>query len=212
MHSIYFNNRRLAVCSNNEEALNEPDAVLYSPGSFPELANLPELFDNSPQITKLYIPCESEEDSFKQLCTQLTPITAGGGVVKNRNGEYLLIFRHGTWDLPKGKQEPDEDIKSTALREVEEECGIHDLEINGHICDTFHTYHRDGLFYLKCTRWFNMNYLGNGTHTAPQQEEEIEKAIWVNKCDLPKYLTNTYPSIIEVLAKIGISNANSQIA
>lgn len=202
MQSIYFNNRCLAVCSLNEEVLSEPDAIIYSPGSFPELADLPNLFDNSPQITKLYIPSKNTESSFRQLSTKLTPICAGGGVVRNTKGEYLLIFRHGLWDLPKGKQEPAEDIRITALREVEEECGIHDLEIEEHICDTFHTYHRDDLFYLKCTRWYKMNYLGNGTHTVPQQEEMIEKAIWVSECDLPKYLTQTYPSIIEVLNKM----------
>lgn len=201
MQSIYFSNRCLAVCSLNEEALSEPDAILYSPGSFPELADLPNLFDNSPQINKLYIPCKDEETSFRQLGSKLTPITAGGGVVKNTKGEYLLIFRHGKWDLPKGAQEPGEDIRVTALREVEEECGVHDLAIGDQICNTYHTYHRNGLFYLKLTRWFKMNYLGNGTHTVPQQEEDIEKAIWVNESELPKYLANTYPSIIQVLGQ-----------
>ncbi|MDD2491732.1 MAG: NUDIX domain-containing protein [Bacteroidales bacterium] len=195
MYRIYFNKRCLAVCSINHKALNEPDAVLYSPGAVPELADLPKIFDESPQITKLYVPSHNQENTFKQLCTKFSRITAGGGIVTNKKGEYLIIFHHGVWDFPKGMQESGEDIRQTAMREVEEECGIHDLEIHEHLCDTYHTYHRDGEFILKTTRWYRMNYLGNGTDTHPQAEEEIERAIWAPPTDLPTYFANTYPSI-----------------
>jgi glyoxylate carboligase len=30
-------------------------------------------------------------------------IIAGGGVVTNAQGDLLMIFRRGKWDLPKGK-------------------------------------------------------------------------------------------------------------
>ncbi|MFA6334594.1 MAG: NUDIX domain-containing protein [Bacteroidales bacterium] len=200
MYSIYFNNRCLAVCSFREQLLNEPGAVLYSSGSESDLSDLPILFQNSPQLTKLYVPSDNEEATFKQLCTKFISIQAGGGLVTNRKGDYLLIFRHGVWDLPKGKQEPSEDIRQSALREVEEECGVHDLEIKEHICDTYHTYLLNGKFILKCTHWYKMEYPGNGLDTAPQTEEDIERAVWVKKEDLPKYLAHTYPSIKEVFA------------
>ena len=204
MYSIYFEKRSLAVCSHPEQSLKDPNAVLYSPGNFPEIANLPELFDKSPQIRKLYIPSTQEEHTFKQLCTKLTHINAGGGLVTNQNGEYLIIFRRGRWDLPKGTQEPNEDIRNAALREVEEECGIGELEIQRHICDTYHTYHRDNKFMLKCTRWYMMEYKGDSKSTKPQSEEDIECAIWVNKKELSRYLANTFPSILEVFEKSGI--------
>ena len=51
-------------------------------------------------------------------------VNAGGGLVINSKGEYLLIRRSGLWDLPKGHQEPGEPIEETALREVEEETGL----------------------------------------------------------------------------------------
>jgi len=47
-------------------------------------------------------------------------VVAGGGVVRNEKNKILFIFRNGKWDLPKGKTEPNEDIESTALREVKE--------------------------------------------------------------------------------------------
>ncbi|OFY38474.1 MAG: hypothetical protein A2X18_03095 [Bacteroidetes bacterium GWF2_40_14] len=224
MYSIYFNNRCLAVCSSSEHLLNDTDAVIFSPSSTNvksckkdkavtpsiqltappiqlsqmDLSDLPVLFQNTPNIKKLYIPTHQESVTFKRLCTKLTSIQAGGGLVTNCKGEYLLIFRHGVWDLPKGKQEPNEDIRKAALREVEEECGVHDLEIKEHLCDTYHTYEMNGKFMLKCTHWYKMEYLGSCPYTKPQTEESIERAIWVAPNELPEYLSHTYPSIQEV--------------
>ena len=67
-------------------------------------------------------------------------ITAGGGLVQNGFGEYLLIFRNGKWDLPKGKQERGEKIYETALREVQEECGLDSLMLGRFIACTWHSY------------------------------------------------------------------------
>ncbi|HBZ26095.1 MAG TPA: hypothetical protein DEO54_07630 [Rikenellaceae bacterium] len=205
MYSIYFENRSLAVCSLAEQPLNDPNAVLYSPASITEIVNLPEMFDRSPHICKLYIPTKQENETFTQLCSNLTHICAGGGLVTNSKGQYLIIFRHGRWDLPKGKQEPWEDIRSSAIREVQEECGVNHLQIKEHLCDTYHTYRRYDKFWIKCTSWFKMDYTGNGIETTPQADEDIEHAIWVDKEELKNYLNNTYPSIIEVFEKSGVT-------
>ncbi len=205
MYSIYFENRSLAVCSGSEQSINDPNAVLYIPGSFPQIASLPEMFDQTPGIKKLYIRCDNEESTLEQLFSNLTHIDAGGGLVTNSKGQFLIIFRHGRWDLPKGKQEPGEDIRVSALREVEEECGLNHISVSDHLCDTYHTYHRNDLFWIKRTQWFKMEYTGNGTSTIPQAEEGIEKAIWVERSELAKYMKNTYPSIIEVFEKFGIT-------
>ncbi len=200
MYNIFFEDRRLAVCSPEEQPLNDPEAILYSPGSFPELAELPKLFYSTPNISKLFVPSVSQEGTFKQICTGLNRINAGGGVVTNRDGLFLLIFRYGRWDLPKGTQEPNEDIRTSALREVQEECGLDGdvLEIGGHICDTYHSFRRDGKYNLKCTRWYKMEYSSNVLDTVPQISEHIEKAVWVKREELPEYLATTYPSILEV--------------
>lgn len=198
MYNIFFDNRLLTVCDKLEQPLKDPSAVLYSPGSFPDLVDLPELFYSTPNINTLCVPSTNKESAFKQLCTKLNHINAGGGLVSNCQGKFLLIFRYGRWDLPKGTQEPGEDIRGAALREVEEECGIGELEINSHICDTYHTFKRDGLFNLKCTHWYRMQYKGESNHTTPQASEDIEQAIWVAPEELPSYLKNTYPSIQEV--------------
>lgn len=199
MYSIYFENRSITITPDTGQFYKDSNSVLFNPGDSNNLSHIPLLFDKITNIPKLYIQSTREDESFRHLFTNLTPINAAGGVVTNKRGEYLFIFRHGKWDLPKGKQEEGEDTAKTALREVMEECGIDQVEVKEHICDTFHTYHRDGLFWIKRTSWFKMNYMGNGTETHPQEEEDIERAVWVPKERLAEYLANTYPSIREVL-------------
>lgn len=135
---------------------------------------------------------------FERMFGGLNRIEAGGGLVTNGAGKVLLIYRYGKWDLPKGTREPGESFECTALREVEEECGIGELSIDEFICCTYHTFRRDGLFNLKCTNWFRMSYSGLSEKTVPQLSESIERAEWVAPKDLPRYLSNTYPNILEV--------------
>lgn len=197
MHRIYYDKRCLAVCSVFDNCLNDPNAILYSPGSQSDLLKIPLMFEKNTNIRKLYIPTHSEEGTYKQICSAFTIINAAGGLVTNRRGDYLLIYRNGLWDLPKGKQEPGEDMRITALREVEEECGIKELEIKEMLGVTDHFYRQDNILYLKHTYWYRMSY-NQPTDLTPQLEEDIESAAWVAKSSLPKFLNNTYPSIIEV--------------
>ena len=53
-----------------------------------------------------------------------TILEAGGGIVFNKRGEFLVIERRGVWDLPKGKVDAGETIEEAAVREVREECGL----------------------------------------------------------------------------------------
>lgn len=199
MYNIYFDKRVLTVCPEQENLQYDPNAVIYHYGENSMLSRLPGFLDKSPNIKMLCIPVAPDkiENTFKQICSQYNQINAGGGLVMNDRGEYLLIFRNGIWDLPKGKQEPNEDIRETALREVEEECGMTRLEIRELICVTHHCYHQHGNFILKHTYWYKMIHTGYCT-PKPQLEENIQKCIWVKKEDLPRYLSDTYPSILEV--------------
>lgn len=53
---------------------------------------------------------------------------AGGIIIKEENGQkfVLLIYRkkENDWSFPKGHVEPGEEIRKTALREIEEETGL----------------------------------------------------------------------------------------
>lgn len=128
-----------------------------------------------------------------------TIIKAGGGVVINPEGQILMIFRRGKWDLPKGKLEEGESIEKCALREVQEECGIDNLVLGEFLCITRHEYQERGEELLKESHWFMMR--GSGAPT-PQSEEDITVARWVSIDELPELMENSYPTIREVLSKI----------
>lgn len=206
MYIIYFQDRKLVVCNKTHNIETDPEAVVYNNGiQHQNITQIPHFFDNTPFIKSLYIVTPDPEPTFKTIFTNLIHINAGGGVVINNQGKYLLIFRGGKWDLPKGKQEPNEDIRMSAIREVQEECGICNIEIQNHLCDTFHTFHRDNKFYLKKTRWYKMIYRGGCCCTKPQIEEDIEQAKWVDKESLHHYLKDTYPSILDVFAALKLT-------
>ena len=137
------------------------------------------------------------------MCKYLE-VNAGGGLVTNPDGKFLLIFRNGKWDRPKGHQEPEEPIEDTAVREVEEETGLHGLELGRLLCITDHTYFRDGRWHLKHTWWYSMS-LPEECMLIPQTEEGIAEARWVEESELYDLLKNTYPTIVKVFQAAGIS-------
>ena len=144
-----------------------------------------------------------DDADFQDFCSHFQEIPAGGGLVRNQQGQYLLIRRHNLWDLPKGKQEPGESIETCARREVEEETGLHNLVLGERICVTHHTYKLSGVSILKHTYWYRMTD-ERPEPLLPQQEEDITEARWVEKECLPEYLEGTYPSIVEVFICAGL--------
>ena len=121
-------------------------------------------------------------------------ITAAGGLVQNNEGAFLLIYRRGFWDLPKGKLDPGESIPTCALREVQEETGLQTLNVGPFICMTTHAYFDTWLQkdVVKETHWYSMNA------SALVPEKDIEKIEWVPLDRLPQYLLQTYPNIRSV--------------
>jgi len=131
-------------------------------------------------------------------------IKAGGGLVRNGEGELLLIFRRGKWDLPKGKLDEGETIEACALREVEEETGVKHLALGELISVTWHEYFDKWLNedVIKETHWFRMNVAGVPA-LVPQTEEDITAIEWTKKTDLPKRMEQSYITIIDVLEESG---------
>lgn len=87
-------------------------------------------------------------------------VAAAGGYVGcplPRDVAVLLIHRRGVWDLPKGKQDPDEDLEACAVREVREEIGIDDLHVIRTLGTTQHGYSSGEVYAVKTTNWFLMS-------------------------------------------------------
>ncbi len=205
MYSIYFNNRKLSVCPLKENTNYNSNAVVYYNSNDLNTKQLPEFMESNQKINLLVLPVEENKIDcvFEKICSEFNQINAGGGLVRNLAGEYLLIFRNGKWDLPKGKQEAGEDIKVTAVREVEEECGIDSLELGNLLCVTHHTYRMNGEFMLKHTFWYNMEYKGDAS-LKPQTEENIEMCKWVKGEEITELVKDTYPSIKRVFEVAGL--------
>ena len=203
MHKIYFEKRCIIICPPEEQALGDPNAVQFHIGELFDLHSLVGMFEVSETLSRIYIPTEDTEATYRRICAEFKEVNAAGGLVSNRRGDYLLISRNGLWDLPKGHQEAGEDIRTTAMREVQEEPGVNHLALRDLICITDHCYRRDGIWHLKHTWWFDMLYT-DPTDLTPQREEDISKAAWVAKSSLPPFLHNTYPSIQEVFKEAKI--------
>ena len=197
MHRIYFEKRCILICSPDDQILSDPNMIRFSLGGSQDIHSLVDMVEVSDSLHRVCIPTSDIRGTYKAICAEFLEVNAGGGLVSNRRGDYLLISRNGMWDLPKGHQDPGEDIKVTALREVQEETGISELEVRELICITDHCYKRNGIWHLKHTWWYDMLYT-DPTDLTPQTEEDITKAAWVARSSLPPYLLNTYPSIQEV--------------
>ena len=105
------------------------NAILFSYGEDSCIHSLVGMFEASATLHRIYIPSTDPEHTYRRICAEFTEVNAGGGLVSNRRGDFLLISRNGLWDLPKGHQEEGEDIRTTALREVQEETGIDKIEL-----------------------------------------------------------------------------------
>ncbi len=129
-------------------------------------------------------------------------IIAAGGLVTNKNNELLMIFRRGKWDLPKGKLDEGETIEACAVREVEEETGIKDLELGALLGITYHEYFDQYVNenVIKESHWYLMKAAGS-TATTPQTEEDIEQIIWADEKTVNECLINTYSNIDEIIKK-----------
>ena len=157
-----------------------------------------ETLENEP-LCKAYVIYHWDLDElFYHFRRIFKYVHAAGGLVQNEKGESLIIKRKGKWDIPKGKLDKGENPEETAVREIEEECGIKDLELDQFITHTYHTYRSSGQNHLKKTWWYTLHSNYDGELT-PQIEEDITEVNWVANSELDSLRSNTYISIHTVL-------------
>ena len=118
---------------------------------------------------------------------------AAGGVVVIDN-QFVAIERHGIPDLPKGHIEKGETPEVAALREVEEETGITNLEIIKELPSTWHSYLLDNQWTIKKTSWFLMKTT-SGMKNIPQTEEGISEVYLVDKKEVKEFEEKTFESL-----------------
>ena len=124
---------------------------------------------------------------------------AAGGIVVV-DGQFVSIVRHGSPDLPKGHIEKGETPEAAALREVEEETGIANLQIVKALPSTWHCYLEHDQWTLKRTYWYLMSTTDT-VQPKPQTEEGITEIKLIGNEEVEAFLKNTFRSISEILAQ-----------
>ena len=138
------------------------------------------------------------EALFKAFARHFKRIDAAGGLVTNDQQDILMIFRRGKWDLPKGKLDPGETIEACAVREVLEETGISQVNLDAPLLTTYHTYDEYGKHILKASHWFLM-HAPLREDLVPQTSEDITHAEWVSPEKARSLFATAFPSVVDVL-------------
>jgi len=200
---IYFGEKPVFLCDKLtpeiDEVRHHPDAVYIDELSRAAINSLLHEIDK-PQFHAGIIVWDDFPKLQKEFFKHFKLVIACGGLVKNSEGDILMIFRRGKWDLPKGKLDDNESLLECAIREVKEETGLTKIKAGKEIAITYHTYVEFGKHILKESHWYSMNALYPETLT-PQVEEDITDIRWVKKSQLSTYLDNTFPTIAALLKK-----------
>jgi 8-oxo-dGTP pyrophosphatase MutT (NUDIX family) len=188
MYTVFVNDKPIIITSSQKKENNYP--VYFLKNSVTEEI-IHKLKNKKIKGVNLYTP-DLESDWHSFLKTFHT-VSAAGGLVLNTKKEILFIYRSKKWDLPKGRIEEGEALEETAIREVEEECGIFNLKLIKPLLTTYHVYFQNGLK-LKETFWFLMtsNYEGE---LIPQLEEGITQVLFKNEEEVKRALQNSYKNI-----------------
>jgi 8-oxo-dGTP pyrophosphatase MutT (NUDIX family) len=189
MYKVFVNDKPLFLTN---EIFKETDFQLFLLESVDFKQLIVKMFQN--KIQKAYLFYPDEKEIMKVLKTKIPVNKAGGGLVYNKNGDVLFIFRNGKWDLPKGGTEKGEVIEQTSMREVEEETGVNGLKIIKKLQKTYHIFKRNGVYKLKITHWFEMQTDFEGIPEG-QIDEGIDKVEWKNPTEIQEALKNSYENI-----------------
>ena len=202
MYKVFVNEKKLLI-SKHPEGLEKN--LEYE--SFTTLEIALDLLENT-SVNELNVYGENIDEIWHEFQNLFRIIEAAGGLVNNPDGRMLFIKRLGKWDLPKGKMEKGESREESAVREIEEETGLKDVELVEFINTTYHIYiERNGEKILKCTHWFEMNFSGEDT-SKPQIEEGITEVAWKNTAQIKdEVFPSTFKNIKLIVKEFWASKA-----
>lgn len=122
----------------------------------------------------------------------------------------------GSWQMPQGGIDKGEDPLPAALRELEEETGIRDVEVIGQTEDWL-TYDLPdhlvgkalkGKYRGQKQKWFAMRYLGNDSaiDLSNAEDDEFDDWRWENAAELPGLIVEfkrpVYEQVVEQFAHL----------
>lgn len=201
MYKIYINDTPLFLIEEaqlkNWHAADDRHMVARYPGKAKWLMVYVDMLEKSDRFETVTLYSKNKDQLWQDFQGLFDLIEAAGGLVVNPKNEILFIFRKNHWDLPKGKIDEGESIRSAAVREVMEETGLKEVNMTRPLPATYHTYRLKKRRILKRTYWFAMT--APEQSLFPQSEEEIEQAIWMNLETFTSQPRNIYGNIQDLL-------------
>ncbi len=206
MYKIYVNDRPVFLLSPDQwtkTGLVAGKNTYRMPylGKLKQIRQYLDLLDKNKNVAWVALESADPEALWRDFQACFDLMEAAGGYVLNDQGQLLVFFRRGSWDLPKGKIDPGESPEQAAIREVMEETGLQNVQLGPHLADTCHTYSQKGRRILKKTWWFRMHT--TDTDLIPQTEEDIERIEWVEPQSWLASDPVAYQSIRELI-EIGV--------
>lgn len=198
MYKVFINEHLVIICDQEEKLERSfSELWIYNP-QYQEIKILIDWLLQETISQKVVLVYKSLQEGWISFQASFQFIEAAGGLVKNAQGQTLMIYRLDKWDLPKGKIEKGEAPKEAAIREVEEECNLDQLKILSDLSSSYHIYPLGEEIVLKKTYWYLMQTNSNKA-LIPQTEEGIEQVKWMNPEEVSKAALNTYPSLKHLL-------------
>jgi ADP-ribose pyrophosphatase YjhB (NUDIX family) len=189
MYKVFVNDSPLILTNRLSETVNGNYFLLN--GTAIKVA-INALVKNKLEEAFIYHP--NNEEILKKFTKKIPLVVAAGGVVTNKKGKVLFIYRNDKWDLPKGKLDKGETLEECAIREVMEETGVTDLTVENYLRTTYHIFKRNGKYKLKEVHWYAMKTAYDGKLKG-EKKEGIIKVKWKGPRKIKQALENSYMNI-----------------
>jgi ADP-ribose pyrophosphatase YjhB (NUDIX family) len=189
MYKVFVNDSPLILTNRLSETVNG-NYFLLNGTAIKDAINA--LVKNKLEEAFIYHP--NNEEILKKFTKKIPLVVAAGGVVTNKKGKVLFIYRNDKWDLPKGKLDKGETFEECAIREVMEETGVTDLTIENYLRTTYHIFKRNGKYKLKEVHWYAMKTAYEGKLKG-EKKEGIIKVKWKGPRKIKQALENSYTNI-----------------
>jgi hypothetical protein len=111
MIKIFSPDKIIYLCNAKTGINRTKNAIIVAVDSKDELRLKYHELVEKKDVLEIYFYNTDLEQLYEHFSSLFQIIEAAGGLVKNKNDEWLFIFRNGKWDLPKGKIEKGEGIK-----------------------------------------------------------------------------------------------------
>lgn len=116
-------------------------------------------------------------------------IVSAGAVVTRRGDEVLLVHRpkYDDWSFPKGKLDPGEHVTAAAVREVEEETGLH-VRLGPPLTSQRYPVGSG----TKTVHYWTGRVVGRDDVSAYEVNDEIDSVVWLPWDEAARRLTYDY--------------------